>query len=164
MKRAFASVGIRQAEITPAIRARFVAKIEFGPFDVCWPWIGGRTPQGYGHFRLGGSTTTAQRVAYAVYRGDVEPGLTIDHLCGNPSCVNPAHLDAVTHLENLRRGRKSICAINARKTKCPEGHAYATYFHKSNGRTQRYCPTCKRNKGREWMRRHRAAKREAATV
>lgn len=157
MKRAFASVGIRSSDVAMATRLRFIAKIDVSHDLECWMWQAAKTRQGYGHFRLNGTTVTAQRVAYAIFIGDLKPGLTVDHLCSNPSCVSPRHLEAVTHVENLRRGRKSACARNARKTSCPLGHEYATYFHKSNGRTQRYCPTCKRDKGREWMRKHRGS-------
>jgi hypothetical protein len=156
MKRPFASVGIKHADISTEVRVRFIEKFAYGGDLNCWEWLGAKTPQGYGSFRLSAyGATTAQRASYAIFIGDLAPGLTVDHLCGNPGCVNPAHLEAVTHQVNLRRGRKGACAVNARKEGCPRGHEYAIYFHKSSGRTQRYCPTCKREMGREWMRQRR---------
>ncbi len=31
-------------------------------------------------------------------------GMDVDHLCRNRACVNPKHLELVSHKENLRRG------------------------------------------------------------
>lgn len=36
----------------------------------------------------------------------IKDGYEIDHTCGNPSCINPAHLEEVTYLENLRRANE----------------------------------------------------------
>ncbi len=44
----------------------------------------------------------------AYYRekyGDIPAGMDLDHLCRNESCVNPDHLELVTHAKNCRRGR-----------------------------------------------------------
>ncbi len=74
--------------------------------DGCWEWIGAKQPSGYGRIGSGGDggkVLMAHRVAYEFMVGPIPPGLQIDHLCRNKSCVNPAHLEAVTHRENMIR-------------------------------------------------------------
>ncbi len=56
--------------------------------------------------------------------GQIPSGLTLDHLCRVRNCVNPAHLEPVTHRENTLRG-DGVTAINARKTSCHRGHPFA---------------------------------------
>lgn len=74
---------------------------ELGP---CWVWTSPSVnPRGYGAFRLGKSHVQAHRYAYELLEKPIPDGLTIDHLCWNILCVNPAHLEPVTMAENLRR-------------------------------------------------------------
>jgi hypothetical protein len=35
----------------------------------------------------------------------------LDHLCRNPACVNPDHLEPVTNAENSRRGAKPVITM-----------------------------------------------------
>ncbi len=58
---------------------------------------------GYRQMRVGGHIIAVHRVAYHLYKGHIQEGMHIDHLCNNPSCCNPDHLDVVTHAENKRR-------------------------------------------------------------
>lgn len=79
-----------------------------GP-DACWPWLGRKTPDGYGRLTIQGREAQAHRVAYTLAVGAVPAEYLIRHNCDNPPCCNPAHLSPGTHLDNMRdrneRGR-----------------------------------------------------------
>lgn len=70
----------------------------------CWIWQHGIDDKGYGRTRVDGNHAFAHRAYYERYRGPIPVGLELDHLCRTPGCVNPDHLEAVTHTENMRRG------------------------------------------------------------
>jgi hypothetical protein len=70
----------------------------------CHIWLGSKDLRGYGQASNDGQVEPTHRIAYARVHGPVPAGMDIDHLCRIPSCCNPAHLEAVTHAENNRRG------------------------------------------------------------
>jgi len=41
---------------------------------------------------------------YELIKGPVPHKGTLDHLCRKRSCINPEHLEVVSHAENCRRG------------------------------------------------------------
>ena len=82
----------------------------------CWLWTRGKTAGGYGSLVLDGRRQYAHRVAYRLFKGEVPAGYELDHLCRNTSCLNPAHLEAVTHTENVRRGAAALHDV------CQRGH------------------------------------------
>lgn len=129
-----------------------VVKGDLGGLD-CWEWQGYRMPFGHGRFRVNGCKVLAHRWSYEFHVGPIPNGLTIDHLCRNPPCVNPAHLEPVTHRTNVLRG-DGPAAHNAAKTHCPSGHAYtpANTYIDSLGR--RVCRVCRS----DWQRTYRAKK------
>lgn len=107
----------------------------------CWIWQGSRTNKGYGRIMRFGKQYHAHRVVWELLVGEVDPDLVLDHLCRERACVNPDHLEPVTNVENVRRG-EGVCAQNARKTHCPQGHPYDeanTYRIKTGGRSCRAC-------------------------
>ena len=106
----------------------------------CWEWIGFKNKKGYGLIHVSkGKNELAYRVSYKLLKGAIADDLELDHLCRNPSCINPDHLEAVTHTINMRRG---IGGWNNRiKTHCPQGHPYdETNTLRFNN--QRHCKMC----------------------
>jgi hypothetical protein len=74
--------------------------VDKGHQTPCWIWRGQRDKLGYA--KRGGQYV--HREMWKKEHGPVPKGLELDHLCRIPACVNPDHLEAVTHAENLRRG------------------------------------------------------------
>lgn len=139
---------------------RFTMKIEVQP-DGCWLWQASMSPTGYGRFYLDGRMTTAHRAAYLMFVGPLRAGLEIDHLCRVRACVNPLHLEAVTHRENLARS-VNFAARNAAKDSCPFGHAYDGTNTRVRPNGSRECRECRRRRNREAARVRRAKARAAA--
>lgn len=96
---------------------------EHGP-EVCWPWLAAKDRLGYGRVRYGSKVWYAHRLIYELLFGAVMDGYELDHLCRNASCVNPRHLEPVTHRENMLRGQ-TIGAAAASRTHCVHGHSLA---------------------------------------
>lgn len=71
--------------------------------DGCWIWLRCRNSGGYGRVTIAGRSQAAYRAIYEMVNGSVPKGLHLDHLCGNPPCVNPDHLEPVTPRENIKR-------------------------------------------------------------
>lgn len=80
--------------------------VDTGYDTPCWIWKLTPTTNGYAQVRINNKGLRAHRVAYEEKFGPIPHGLVIDHLCRQPMCVNPDHLEAVTQGENIRRGWK----------------------------------------------------------
>ena len=136
--------------LTP-IDERFWAKVEKHPSG-CWNWTGGCTTAGYSTIGLGRRTDGkiyAHRFAYEALIGPIPPGYTLDHLCRNRRCVNPAHLEPVPKGINILRG-EALSSFHARQTHCIHGHPF-DLFNTRYYRGRRHCLTCRR----EWDKRRR---------
>ncbi|MFE2850561.1 HNH endonuclease signature motif containing protein [Streptomyces lavendulae] len=144
---------------------RFMRKVKAQP-NGCW-YIDGRVRRdGYSDFTLLGKHQLGHRVAYEHFIGSVPEGLQVDHLChtgdldcpggftcAHRRCVNPDHLEAVTHRENSLRGR-SPAALNAVKTECAAGHLFTEETTYLDPKGRRECRTCRARLGRQWVKDH----------
>ncbi len=126
---------------------------ETGPEDKCWKWLGKKNTKGYGIYRK----RNAHRAVYEHLIGEVPDGLELDHLCRNPICVNPHHMEPVTHAENVRRGlngygARQLCRNGLHDITTPE----SWYVNKRGDRT---CKECHRASWRRNTARYQAKKR-----
>lgn len=90
-----------------SVQDRFWGKVSKRSVGECWTWSGALTTDGYGILGLGKreeGNVLSHRYSYILHRGEIVPGLEIDHLCRNRACVNPWHLETVTRRTNWIRG------------------------------------------------------------
>lgn len=84
----------------------FVPKVAISE-DGCWLWTAATDTVGYGVFCVGGNRNVkAHRYAYLALVGEIPSGLECDHLCRVRRCVNPSHIELVTHSENVLRAHR----------------------------------------------------------
>lgn len=85
----------------------------------CWIWNGPISVKrngGYGTCMVNRKTRFAHTVVYEKLIGPIPPGLELDHLCRTRSCVNPKHLEPVSHAENCRRGKVAKLSLSDAET------------------------------------------------
>lgn len=149
---------------------RFFSRIERD--GDCWLWTGALGGGGYALFGANGKRGMAHRWSYEHHVGPIPDGMEIDHVCHTRAvragtceggddcqhrrCVNPAHLDVVTRVENVARGNG-----HGRETHCPQGHPYNdenTYITPNGWRD---CRRCINRRAREYRQRRRQRSRDA---
>lgn len=118
----------------------------------CWIWKGSLS-QGYGHIKAKHKNFAAHRLGYELLIGEIPVGKVLDHLCRNRACVNPHHLEIVTHKINILRG-VGRAAMEARMKSCINGHLLVgdnLYIRPKDGK--RRCRLCNKRASKEWRER-----------
>lgn len=77
----------------------------------CWEWQLALDKDGYGTKWTDCKKYYAHRYIYEQYKGSIPAEMELDHLCRNPCCVNPDHLEIVTSVENTRRGNSTKLSL-----------------------------------------------------
>src|SRR5690349_18938459 len=87
----------------PELKEPYIGRFldRFAIADGCFEWTAGKWNTGYGYICIRERLYGAHRFSYLLFHGEIPEGMVIDHLCRNPGCVNPRHLQAVPHRVNL---------------------------------------------------------------
>lgn len=130
------------------------------PMSGCWLWTGYCYSNGYASVEVSRCRSKlAHRISYELFVGPIPKGLELDHKCRVRCCINPDHLEPVTHAENMRRSPNTLSSKNIVKTRCIAGHLYdeanTGIWHGT-----RRCRICDARRHRE----KRAALREEASA
>lgn len=132
--------------------ARLSRRIDSADPDGCWRWGGYHNEDGYARTKIrtrpdstarDWKTVLLHRALYEEVVGAIAVGMEIDHLCRHRWCVNPSHLEPVTHTENVLRG-DGWGGVNARKTHCKRGHEFVDGSFYRMRRGGRRCQACRR--------------------
>lgn len=137
--------------------ARIFSKIKIDPAirwngTPCWVWTACKSKGGYGSVGWNKTVVKPYRLLYAWAIAPIakyRQGGEIDHLCRNPPCCNPVHLEFVPSQVNVHRGFNPA-GINARKIHCKRGHelsgnnlrVYTAASGKRQGHQRRICRSC----------------------
>jgi hypothetical protein len=140
------------------VRERLLSHLIIDWETGCLLWDGRVDGKGYGYIKVGSRSDGTRhsvgvhRLAWELENGPVPDGLEVDHVkargCRYRHCANVAHLEPVTHRENVMRG-DTLAAANAAKTRCIRNHEYDlinTRWDPVSGK--RYCYECKRTRDR----------------
>ena len=120
------------------------------PNSGCWLWTGSVNQSGYGQIEVGKKNCRAHRFAWLTHRGEIPPGMVLDHICRTRSCVNPDHLRPVSVRENVLHNSLGVTAKHALSETCSRGHRLVETNCVRSRLPHRICRICQNRRSREW--------------
>lgn len=133
---------------------RFMGKVMFEPNTGCWLWNGPWNHAGYGSFKLHNSNVRSHKISFIHFKGLVRPGLSVAHKCHTRCCVNPDHLESISHKQNC-------IDRNKRKIYCNKGHLFTDENKKPQNKGKSYCCRICANEANRLYRLQRKADRSS---
>lgn len=124
---------------------RFYSNILPGNFGGCWIWGKSSDGKGYGMIWVDGRGWSSHKFSYEYHKGKVPEGLELDHLCRVTMCVNPDHLEPVTHGVNISRSPGCIWFKRRAMTHCKRDHPLTPENIYISKLGSRQCLGCKRH-------------------
>ncbi len=118
--------------------------------SACVLWEGHVNSSGYGVRYEHGTYVLAHREAYEQHVGPIPEGLLILHSCDTPLCINPDHLRAGTHAENMRDRSARRRHRSQQVTECPQGHQFDEENTMIDNHGWRRCRRCISDKNRRY--------------
>ena len=129
-------------EVLGPVLMKIKAMVELDEATGCRLWTGGVNAKGYGRVSIKKRSLYVHRITFAIRNGEIPAGMVLDHLCRNPRCCNPDHLEVVSQRTNALRGNSPV-ATAVRSNRCCRGHEFTpenTYTAAKTG--YRQCKTC----------------------
>lgn len=109
----------------------------------CHGWIASRAGHGYPSISVNGKHRLVHRITHEQMFGPIPKGKEAHHKCENKGCINPLHIQPVTHAENIQIADPRKWSWLSKKTHCPKGHEYDevnTYVWRGG----RHCRSCRK--------------------
>lgn len=112
------------------ILQRIIKKLIVNPCTGCWLWAGSTSSHGYSTMYVSKGSHLVHRRLWEELRGEIPAKMELDHLCRNRACINPEHLEIVSHQQNVVRGINPAIAAAREKgkalarTHCRKGHIW----------------------------------------
>ncbi len=116
----------------------------------CLEWTGYLDKDGYGKFGMWGmwDETHCHRISYKMFKGEIDEGMVVDHVCRNRKCINPDHLRLVTPRQNVLENSNGVAAKNKKKKVCKRGHLLTGENVRIDERGNRWCYECHRERSK----------------
>jgi hypothetical protein len=80
---------------------RIYAKVETDKNKLCFKYTGATNGKQYGRIWARGKNHSVHRLMYQIFFGDIPADKEVHHTCGIRNCCNPAHLELISHRENV---------------------------------------------------------------
>lgn len=145
-------------KVSQTIERKLKTQVFVHPITDCWYWMGGLNHAGYGLLTIGRhGSMLAHCASYESVKGKVPEGLELDHKCRVRCCVNPMHLEAVTHQENCKRGiaGETRRELARSQHQCKRGHwLFGENLYRQPKTGYRVCKACSSERLRNWRKKH----------